>query len=122
MFVSRKSKDFSLRKVRIAGFELKWFIIISLIIITGCVLGAFPTGMVGAFLFLMVFGELLNQTGNITPFVKTFLGGGAIVCIFVGAAIVYWHLVPTVIVENCSTFMKGAGFLDFYIAALSGCI
>lgn len=118
MFVSRKSKEFSLRKVRIAGFEIKWFIIISLIIIIGCVLGAFPTGMVGAFLFLMVFGELLNQTGNITPFVKTFLGGGAIVCIFVGAAIVYWHLVPTDIVENCSTFMKGAGFLDFYIAAL----
>ncbi|MBO4927912.1 MAG: 2-hydroxycarboxylate transporter family protein [Clostridiales bacterium] len=107
-----------MKKVRIAGFDLKWFAIIAALIICGCAIGAFPTGMVGAFLFLMVFGELLNEVGNVTPFVKTFLGGGAIVCIFVGAAIVYWHVVPNGIVENCSTFMKGAGFLDFYIAAL----
>ena len=33
----------------------------------------------GAFLFLMVFGELLNIVGNKMPIVKTFLGGGAII-------------------------------------------
>lgn len=105
-------------KIRIAGFELKWFIIIAVIIVAGCVFGAFPAGMVGAFLFLMVFGELLNVIGNVTPFVKTFLGGGAIVCIFVGAAAVYWNIIPDSVAENCTDFMKDAGFLDFYIAAL----
>lgn len=105
-------------KIKIAGLDLKWFIIISAVIIAGCALGAFPAGMVGAFLFLMVFGELLNLIGNVTPFVKTYLGGGAIVCIFGGAALVYWHIVPDTVAENCSTFMKSAGFLDFYIAAL----
>ncbi len=43
-------------------------------------------------MFLMVFGELLNLIGNVTPFVKTYLGGGAIVCIFGGSALVYWHI------------------------------
>ena len=57
-----------LSKIRIAGFELKWFIVITLIIVAGCVFGASPTGMVGAFLFLMVFGELLNELGNVMPF------------------------------------------------------
>ena len=105
-------------KIRIAGFDLKWFIIITLVIISGCIFGAFPIGMVGAFLFLMVFGELLNVIGNVTPIIKTFLGGGAIVCIFVGAAAVYWHIVPDEVAQNCTVFMKDAGFLDFYIAAL----
>ena len=110
--------EYNMSKIRIAGLDLKWFLIIAAVIIGGCVLGAFPSGMVGAFLFLMVFGEFLNLTGNVTPFVKTYLGGGAIVCIFGGASMVYWHIVPDTIVENCSIFMKSGGFLDFYIAAL----
>ncbi len=107
-----------MKNIRIAGLELKWFLILVAIIVAGCALDAFPTGMVGAFLFLMVIGELLNKLGNVLPIVKTFLGGGAIVCIFGGAALVYWKAVPEAVAENCSTFMKSAGFLDFYIAAL----
>lgn len=107
-----------MKDIKIMGLDLKWFIIIAVVIVVGCVFGAFPTGMVGAFLFLMVFGALLNQIGNIMPIVKTFLGGGAIVCIFGGAALVYWHIIPADVAENCTIFMKDAGFLDFYIAAL----
>ena len=107
-----------MKNLRIMGIDIKWFLIISLVIIIGCFFGAFPDGMVGAFLFLMVFGALLNEIGNVMPFVKTFLGGGAIVCIFGGAALVYWKIIPEAVAENCSVFMKDAGFLDFYIAAL----
>ena len=107
-----------MKNIKIMGLDLKWFIAIALVIIIGCAVGAFPTGMVGAFLFLMVFGALLNMLGNVTPIVKSFLGGGSIVCIFVGAALVYWHILPAEVSENCTTFMKSAGFLDFYIAAL----
>ena len=107
-----------IKNVRIMGLRPKWFVIIMLIIIAGCVTDAFPTGMVGAFLFLMIVGDLLNYLGNVTPFVKTFLGGGAITCIFGGAALVYFRVIPTSLTDNCTTFMKDAGFLDFYIAAL----
>lgn len=74
---------------KIIGMDMKWFIIVSFIIVVSCAFGVMPKGMVGAFLFLMVFGALLNEIGNITPFVKTFLGGGAIVCIYGGAALTY---------------------------------
>ena len=77
-----------MNKISIAGIELKWFIAIVVIIAACCVMGVFPAGMVGAFLFLMIFGAFLNELGNVTPFVKTFLGGGAIVCIFGGAALI----------------------------------
>ena len=107
-----------MKNIKIMGLDLKWFIVIVLIIILGCVFGAFPTGMVGAFLFLMVFGALLNVLGNVTPILNSFLGGGSILCIFGGAALVYWHIIPAEVAENCTNFMKNAGFLDFYIAAL----
>lgn len=106
-------KDF-----KIMGLDLKMFIIVSIIIIAAAVAGVLPAGMIGAFLFLIIFGELLNLVGNVTPFIKTFLGGGAIVCIFGGAALVYFNIIPQDITDNVNTFMKDGGFLDFYIAAL----
>ena len=78
-----------MKDIKVMGFDLKMFIIIAAVIIASCALGVLPEGMVGAFLFLMVFGALLNQIGNVTPIIKTFLGGGAIVCIFGGSALVY---------------------------------
>ena len=107
-----------MKKIKILGLDLKWFIIIALIVVTCCAMDVLPAGMVGAFLFLMIFGSLLDKMGNVTPIVKTFLGGGAVVCIFGGAALNYWHIIPVSVAENCTTFMKGGGFLNFYIAAL----
>ena len=43
---------------------------------------------------------------------------GPIVVIFGSAALVYYNILPKSVTENVSTFMKGGGFLDFYIAAL----
>lgn len=70
-----------MKDIRIAGLELKWFILVCIVIVAGCLLGAFPTGMVGAFLFLMVFGELLNIIGNNMPFaqISSRLGGAVII-------------------------------------------
>ena len=107
-----------MNRVKIVGFELKWFLIVSAIIVVGCVFNVLPAGMVGAFLFLMFAGELLHLVGNHTPIVKTFLGGGAMVCIFGGAALSYWHIIPQAVTDNCTFFMKDSGFLDFYISAL----
>ena len=74
--------------------------------------------MIGAFAIMMVFGGLFNVIGNNLPIVKTFLGGGAIVCIFASATMVYLGAIPEVIVENVDNFMNTTGFLNFYIAAL----
>jgi Na+/citrate or Na+/malate symporter len=67
---------------------------------------------------MMVFGGLFNIIGNNLPIVKTFLGGGAIVCIFASAALVYAGLIPKDVVESIDQFMNKTGFLNFYIAAL----
>ena len=106
-------KDFKL-----AGLKLPVFVVVLILSIISIYTNTLPKGMVGAFFILLIFGELFNLIGNKTPIINTFFGGGAIVCIFGGAAIVYFKLIPEPIIKNTSTFMTTGGFLDFYIAAL----
>ena len=41
-----------------------------------------PKGMAGCFAFMMVLGTILGWIGDHTPVIRSYLGGGAIVCIF----------------------------------------
>ncbi len=107
-----------MKDVKILGMSLPVISIIAVGIIVAVALGALPTGMIGAFLFLMVFGEILNLIGNNTPIVKTFFGGGPIVVILIGSFLVYKDILPEVDYKIIKTFMTDGGFLDFYIAAL----
>ena len=81
-------------------------------------MGVLPKGMIGAFPFMIVVGAVLNEIGNRCPIVNTYLGGGAIVIIFGMALLCYYRLIPDATVKIVTNFMKGEGFLDFYIAAL----
>lgn len=105
-------------KNKILGLKIPYFLLVCVIIIVASTFNVLPKGMVGAFLFLIVFGELLNLLGNNAPIIKTYLGGGAIVSIFIGAAITYYKWLPQNSIESINTFMTDGGFLDFYIAAL----
>ena len=111
-------------------FNLPWpiFAICSAVILLCAYLGWLPTGMAGCFAFMIVVGTVLNEIGERTPIINSYLGGGAIVIIFGSALLNYFNLLPTKTVDGESvgyvfkgitTFFKGDGaFLDFYIAAL----
>lgn len=122
-----------MKDLKIAGLRLPIYLLVLLISILAIFIGVMPKGMIGALLFLMIGGELLNVIGNHCPVVKAYFGGGPIVVIFSGAAIVYFKLLPQNIIAMVDTFMKDSvkitaaggsvkiatsGFLDFYIAAL----
>ncbi|MDO5326858.1 MAG: 2-hydroxycarboxylate transporter family protein, partial [Clostridia bacterium] len=112
-------------------FNLPWpiFLIVTIVCLLATYLGVLPAGMTGCFLFMIVLGTILGWIGDHTPIIKDFLGGGAIVCIFGSALLVYFHLIPDGtfttplkslnLVEKINAFFKGDGaFLDWYIAAL----
>lgn len=103
---------------KIMGLSLPVYFTLLAVLIIAMVLDVLPGGMIGAFAFMMIVGSLLDIVGNNTPIVKTFFGGGPIVVIFGSAALVYYKLIPESVATNVTTFMKGGGFLDFYIAAL----
>lgn len=105
--------------LRIAGLRLPVYLIVLAVLIVAVMMGALPPNMIGAFLLLIVIGEALNLIGNNLPIIKTFFGGGPIVVIFGGAALVYFNVFPPETFETVDNFMKNpGGFLDFYIAAL----
>lgn len=103
---------------KIMGLPIMTFGIIAAVILAAAFVGALPGGMIGAFALMMVMGAIFNEIGNKTPIINTFLGGGAIVVIFGSAALATYNVLPEAVIENMTTFMKGGGFLDFYIAAL----
>ncbi|WP_124067651.1 2-hydroxycarboxylate transporter family protein [Clostridium sp. E02] len=105
-------------KIKISGIPLPIYLLLTVVTTIAMIFKWLPSGMIGALLILMIFGGLFNVIGNHLPIVKTFLGGGAIVCIFASAALVYTKVIPEYVVENVSTFMGSTGFLNFYIAAL----
>ena len=105
------------------------FIIVTILTVIATYLGVLPTGMAGCFLFMIVLGTILGWIGDHTPIIRSYLGGGAIVCIFGSALLVYFHLLPDGemalplkeldLVGAIGKFFKGdGGFLDWYIAAL----
>ena len=77
-------------------FNLPWpiFLIITVITLLTTYLGVLPAGMAGCFLFMMVLGEILQWIGDHTPIIKSYLGGGAIVCIFGAGLLVFANLIP----------------------------
>ena len=74
---------------KILGLSWPLYLVLLAILLVAVWLGVLPEGLIGAFLFLLIIGELLNLIGNVVPIVNTYLGGGAIVAIFGGAALVY---------------------------------
>ncbi|WP_312810367.1 2-hydroxycarboxylate transporter family protein [Sedimentibacter sp.] len=107
-----------MKELKIMGLTLPVYFALLAVIIVAIFLNVLPGGMIGAFAFMMIVGALLDVIGNNTPIVKTFFGGGPIVIIFGSAALVYFNILPEPVVKTVDTFMKGGGFLDFYIAAL----
>lgn len=102
-------------------FNLPWpmFAIFSAIVLVATFLGVLPAGMAGCFALMIVLGTVLNEIGDHTPIINSYLGGGAIVILFGTAAMNYFHLFPEDVVKNITSFFKPTGaFLDFYIAAL----
>ena len=111
----KKSK---INEIKIMGMSLPVYIIAAFVILYAAMTGILPENMVGALAIMMGLGSALNLMGNKIPIIRSYLGGGAVFCIFASSALATFGILPTAVVENCKDFMNNVGFLDFYIAAL----
>ncbi|PKK40246.1 L-malate or citrate/H+ symporter CimH [Clostridiaceae bacterium JG1575] len=102
----------------ILGLPLPLYLIVFALMIAAIAFNILPNGLIGALLFMMVTGALLDLIGNHTPIISTFFGGGPMVIIFGMAALAYFKVIPAPVIKNVDTFMKGGEFLNWYIAAL----
>ena len=116
---------------KLYGLPWQYFAIFALVVVAATYLGVLPVGMAGCFAFMIVLGTILNEIGEKTPIIRSYLGGGAIVVIFGSALLNYFGLLPassvledgsTVynlvegfdLISNINDFFKPTGaFLDF---------
>ncbi len=105
-------------EIKIAGMSLPVYVAAAALILSSAMMEILPSNMVGALAVMMVLGSLFHFAGSRIPIIRSYLGGGAVFCIFASSALATFGLLPTSVTENCTRFMNEVGFLDFYIAAL----
>ncbi|WP_415720703.1 2-hydroxycarboxylate transporter family protein [Photobacterium ganghwense] len=94
------------------------FALSAAVILLATVQNNMPTGIIGAIGIMAVVGYILNVAGDKTPIVNQFFGGGAIVIIFGSSYIFHSGLIPQETADSITSFVKGGGFLSFFIASL----
>lgn len=102
----------------IMGMSLPVYAIVAALILFAAKTEILPENMVGALAVMMILGSLFNLMGSKIPIIRSYLGGGAVFCIFASSALATFGILPASVTENCKAFMNEVGFLDFYIAAL----
>lgn len=96
----------------------KYFMLFLLITVVGVAFNATPQGFLGGFLICTVFGLLLDKIGEVTPFVRSYLGGGSLVAIFGAAVIMYFGLFPKGTTTLITDFIKPMDYLGWVVGAL----
>lgn len=104
--------------IKISGISLPFYLIMLAILVAVISLGKLPNNILGAIAVLVLLGNLFHFIGTKIPIVRTYLGGGAVFCIFASATIATFGILPSSAVETTKSFVNNMGFLDFYIAAL----
>lgn len=105
-------------KMTIMGLSIPMYACLACIILFAAIKEILPANMVGALAVMVVFGSLFHLFGSKIPIIRSYLGGGAVFCIFASSALSSFGLLPESVVGNCKAFMNEVGFLDFYISAL----
>lgn len=104
--------------IMVGYIPMKIFLPLLIVCILGIIFNVVPSGFLGAYMLCSVLGILLDQIGNVTPIVKTYLGGGSFVAIFGAAIIAYFGIMP----EKTSTlivdFVKSMDYIGWVVAAL----
>lgn len=113
-----KTEKQSIWATKISGIQLPIYLGMLVILIVAMELGKVPSTMLGALAILILLGNLFHLIGNKLPIVRSYLGGGAVFCIFASAFIATFGILPKGSVEAVKAFVNHMGFLDFYIAAL----
>ena len=106
-----------LKDVKIGPMPIKYYIPCVCIVLLAVYTGNLNEDIVGTFAFLLLAGWLFNFIGSRIPIFGTWMGGGILLPLFAGSALVYFHLIPTHLQQQVSTFI-GSGFINVFLGAI----
>lgn len=77
-----------------------------------------PNDMMGSFALMFILGVIFGEIGDRISFIKNWLGGGPILCIFGPALMIYFKILPEYTIEIMKVFMKETNFFSFFISIM----
>ncbi|WP_199229623.1 2-hydroxycarboxylate transporter family protein [Azospirillum sp. TSO22-1] len=106
-----------LLSVRVGPLPLPVYAALSAVTIAAALTGKLPNDIIGGLSVMLLMGFLLGELGSRLPVLKQ-IGGTAILCLFVPAALVGYKVMDPEMLKAVSTTFKVANFQYFYIACL----
>ena len=106
-----------LKDLKIGPMPIKYYIPCVCIVLLAVYTNNLNEDIVGTFAFLLLAGWLFNFIGSRIPIFGTWMGGGILLPLFAGSALVYFHLIPNHLQQQVSTFI-GSGFINVFLGAI----
>jgi malate:Na+ symporter len=106
-----------LLNLKIGPLPLLVYLALCGVTIAAALSGRLPNDVIGGLSVMMLMGFLLGEIGSRLPILKQ-IGGTAILCLFVPAALVGTKLINPDMLKAITTTFKIANFQYFYIACL----
>jgi malate:Na+ symporter len=106
-----------LEKIKIGPLPLKYYLPCLVIVLIAVYTNNLNTDIVGTFAFLLLMGYLFNFIGSRIPVFGSWMGGGILLPLFAGSALVYFHLIPETLQEQVSNLI-GSGFINVFLGAI----
>lgn len=103
--------------IKIGPLPIGVYLVAALVCGAAVYSGKLPNDVIGGLSVLMLLGFLLGKLGQTVPVLKQ-IGGTAILCLFVPAALVSYGLVPEAALKAIATTFRTANFQYFFIACL----
>jgi CCS family citrate carrier protein len=102
---------------KIGVIPLPLFILAGALIAVDCLNGKLPADIVVMVATLAFFGFACGEFGKRIPFLGK-MGAAAICATFIPSALVYYHMLPTEVVQSTTKFYKSSNILYLYICCI----
>ncbi len=106
-----------LDQIKIGPLSLKYYLPCLVVVLIAVYTNVLNTDIVGTFAFLLLMGWIFNFIGNKIPVFGSWMGGGILLPLFAGSALVYFGLIPDTLKQQVSTFI-GSGFINVFLGAI----
>ena len=83
-----------LDQIKIGPLSLKYYLPCLVVVLIAVYTNVLNTDIVGTFAFLLLMGWIFNFIGNKIPVFGSWMGGGILLPLFAGSALVYFGLIP----------------------------
>lgn len=107
-----------MKKLQVNGMNVFLWLGACAIIIIATFLGVLPDSIIGALAVCFGIGSLSIFLGDHIPIWRTYLGGGVLLTMFVGASATYFHWLPEGTIATIENFVGPWDFLNLFVIVL----